>query len=120
MTTREAAIYEFFSSFGIPAYASSATPAQAVMPYITYDLVIGDFYYEVAMNANVWYKTDSEAEPNKKIREIESELKGGKLLTYDGGAVWVKKGSPWCTSVKDEDNTVKRRYLNFDLEYIEI
>lgn len=121
MTTREAVIYEFMSSFGIPAYTASATPTQAEMPYITYSLAIGDFENEVSMNANLWYRTESEKEPNAKVRDIESTMgAGGKLLTYDGGAVWIKKGNPWCQSVADEDSSVKRRYINFDLQYIEL
>lgn len=121
MKTREAAIYSFFAGFGIPAYAASATPDNAEMPYITYELAIGDFYDEVTIPANLWYYTESEAEPNAKVREIEDVLgTGGKLLTYDGGAVWIKRGQPWCQSVKDEDNAVKRRYLNFDLDYMEL
>lgn len=121
MTTREAAIYNFFNSFGIPAYAAASTPEDAVMPYITYDLAIGDFYDEVSFPANLWYYTLSEAEPNAKVREIENVMgPGGKVLTYDGGAFWIKKGNPWCQSVTDVDNAVKRRYLNFDLETMEL
>lgn len=121
MTTREAAIYNFFNSFGIPAYAASATPENAEMPYITYNLAIGDFYDEVTIPADLWYYTESESEPNAKVREIEKVLgTGGKLLTYDNGAVWVKKGRPWCQSVTDEDSAVKRRYLNFDLDFMEL
>lgn len=118
---REAALFNFLSGFGIPAYPSAATPDEAEFPYITYDLIIGDFYRPVTMTANLWYYTTSEAAPNAKVREIEEVLgKGGKLVTYDGGAIWIKKGSPWCQSVADEDNAVKRRYLNFDLEYMEL
>lgn len=121
MTTREAAIYNFLNSFGIPAYASSATPEQAEMPYLTYDLIIGDIYQTVSMNVNLWYYTDSESEPNAKVREIEKVMgSGGKILPYDGGGVWIRKGNPWCQSLPDEDNSVKRRYMNFDLDYQEI
>lgn len=121
MTTREAAIYNFLNSFGIPAYAAASTPENAAMPYLTYDLAIGDFLNDVNMNANLWYYTQSEAEPNAKIRDIEKALgTGGKMLTYDGGAVWIKKGNPWCQSVTDEDIAVKRRYLNFELSYMEL
>lgn len=121
MATRESAIYSFLSSFGIPAYATSATPDNAEMPYITYNLIIGDFIDEVSMNANLWYRTESEAEPNAKVREIEKTMgTGGKIIKYDGGAVWIKKGTPWCQSVPGEDNSIKCRYINFDLDYIEL
>lgn len=121
MTTREAAIYQFLNGFGIPAYAASGTPDQAEMPYITYNLIIGDFTAQVSMEVDVWYKTDSEAEINAKVREIEAAVKdGGAMLVYDTGGIWVTKGTPWCQSVPDEDNSVKRRYINMDLDYMEL
>lgn len=125
MATRESAIYDFLNSFGIPAYASTATPENAEMPYITYTLVIGDFYTPVTMTVDMWYYTSSEALPNKKVREIEKAIKDRGRLKYqdDEGItrlIIVNKGSPWCQSVPDDDNSVKRRYMNFDLEYLEI
>lgn len=115
------AIYQFWNSFGIPAFAVSAVPAQEKFPYITYTLSEGDFMSgETSMTVDVYYRTDTETEPNQKVFEIAKEIGyGGKILPYDGGAIWVKKGSPWCQSVHDEDDEkVKHRYLNVDLEYI--
>lgn len=118
--TPEAAIYQFLSGFGIPAYASSSVPDQAEFPYITYDLVLGEWGEpEVNMPVNVWYRTESEAEPNAKVREIESAIgRGGKQLPCDGGTLWLKKGSPWAQSlsVEGEDEKVKRRYVNINIE----
>ena len=118
--TPEAAIYSFLSGFGIPAYASSSVPDEAAFPYITYDLVLGEWNNgEVNMPVNVWYRTESEAEPNAKVREIGDELGlGGKIVSCDGGALWLKKGSPWAQAVTidGEDEKVKRRYLNISIE----
>lgn len=121
MTTPEAAIYSYLSSFGIPAYAATATPSDAEFPYITYDLVLGEWLQgEVNMPVNVWYRTDSEAEPNAKVREISRSIDGGVLLACDGGFVWVKKGSPWAQAVRveGEDDRIKRRYVNINLEFL--
>lgn len=122
---KEAAIYDFMSSFYIPAYPSAAVPDNAAMPYITYTLVIGDFDNPVSMSANVWYRTESEAAINAKVREISKALSnGGRKLYYDDDectrAVWLTKGTPWAQAVDDEDNTVKRRYLNIELKYMEL
>ena len=118
--TPEAAIYRFLSGFGIPAYASSSVPDQAAFPYITYDLVLGEWNNgEVNLPVNVWYRTESEAEPNAKVREIGAALgMGGKLVPCDGGALWLKKGSPWAQAVtiEGEDEKVKRRYVNINIE----
>ena len=118
--TPEAAIYQFLSSFGIPAYAKASTPDQAQFPYLTYDLVLGEWMGgEVNMPVNVWYRTDSEATPNAKVREISRAIgMGGTTIPCDGGFLWLKKGSPWAQSVTvdGEDEKVKRRLLNISIE----
>ena len=120
--TPEAAIYTFLSSFGIPAYASTSTPSDAEFPYITYDLVEGDWASgEVNMPVNLWYRTDSEAIPNAKMREIGAAVGlGGTLIPCDYGVLWIKRGSPWAQSVRvdGQDDKIKRRYINIDIEYL--
>lgn len=120
--TPEAAIYSFLAGFSIPAYASASVPDQAEFPYITYDLVLGEWGEpEVNMPVNVWYRTDSEAIPNAKVREISQAIgMGGVTLPCDGGMLWIKKGSPWAQamSVEGEDEKVKRRYININIEFL--
>lgn len=120
--TPEAAIWRFLSSFGIPAYASSSVPSDAAFPYITYDLVEGEMLSgEVNVPVNVWYRTESESEPNAKVREMFVGIGvGGVTLPCDGGMLWVKRGSPWAqaVTVEGEDEKVKRRYVNVNIEYL--
>lgn len=122
--TPEAAIYQFMSSFGIPAYAATATPEDAVMPYITYDLVAGGWELgEVNIPVNVWYRTTGEAPLNEKMREIGARLGiGGATVECDGGMLWFKKGSPFAQAVRveGEDIDVKRRYVNINVEYLTV
>ena len=118
--TPEAAIYKFMSGFGIPAYASSSVPSDATFPYITYDVVTGEMFGgEVNMPVNVWYRTESEAAPNAKVREIFSAIgMGGVTLPCDGGMIWIKRGTPWAQAVTiGGDDKVKRRYVNIDIEF---
>lgn len=120
--TAEAAIYAFLSSFGIPAYAATSVPDQAAFPYIVYDLVIGEWMdVEVNVPVNVYYRTESEAIPNAKVREIASAIgRGGVTVPCDGGMLWIKRGSPWAqaTSIEGEDDKVKRRYVNINIEFL--
>lgn len=119
--TPEAAIFKFMSSFGIPAYAATSTPSDVKFPYITYDLVLGEWNAaEVNMPVNVWYRSDSESAPNAKVREISQALiNGGLQVPCDGGMLWIKKGSPWSQAVRveGEDEKVKRRYININIEF---
>lgn len=122
--TPEAAIYQFLASFGIPAYAATSVPDQATFPYISYELVLGTWgQTETNMPVNVWYRTESEAQPNAKVREIGERIgMGGVLLHCDGGVLWVKRGSPWAqaVTVEGEDEKVKRRYININIEYLTV
>lgn len=119
--TPEATIYTFLSGFNIPAYAATSVPDDAEFPYLTYELATGDFMDgEVSIAVNLWYRGDSEAEPNTKAREIaECITSGGKIIAFDGGAVWIKKGSPFCQSMGDTaDDKIKRRFINLIVEFI--
>lgn len=122
--TPEAAIHQFMSGFGMPAYAATATPSGAEFPYLTYDLVLGGWMQgEVNMPVNLWFRTDSEAVPNAKVREMSEAIGlGGVTVPCDGGMLWLKKGSPWAQSVRveGEDEKIKRRYVNVNVEYLVI
>lgn len=119
--TKAAAIYEFFNSFGITAYAATSVPEDAIFPYLTYELVIDAWDGgEVNIPVNLWFYTESEAIPNAKAQQISKAIgNGGKLLSCDGGYVWLKRGSPWCQSLRDDTSAnIKRRYINVTAEYL--
>ena len=124
LVTAEAAIYQFMSGFGIPAFAATSVPDQQGFPYITYDLVSGAWGDgENMLTANVWYRTDSEAVPNAKVREIGAAIgHSGVTLRCDGGMLWLKRGKPWAQAVNisSVDDKVKRRYLIIDIEFLTI
>lgn len=118
--TKGAALHNFFSGFGLDAYAASAVPDDVILPYLTYDFISDSFGIENNIAVNLWMHTESEAIPNAKAQEIADAISlGGIFLRFDGGAVWVKRGSPWCQSLKDDTAPgVKRRLMNVTLEYL--
>jgi hypothetical protein len=120
MTTKAAALYQFFSSFDIPAYVSTGVPDDAEYPYLTYEVVTGAWGDgELNSTVNLWYKTDSEKIPNDKVNEISKSLGlGGTTIPCDDGAVMISRGEPWCNALEDDsDHSIKRRLLNVTLEY---
>lgn len=119
--TKGAALHQFFSQFGIPAYPASAVPDDAVFPWLTYDVVTGSMEDgENAITANLWYYGEAEAEPSAKAQEIADYIGySGKIVPVDHGYIWIKRGTPWCQNLTDESNkNIKRRYLNITVEYL--
>lgn len=118
--TKAAALHQFFSSFGMTAYTATNVPDDATLPYLTYELITSAWGEEpVGITVNLWFYTDSEKIPNAKADEVSRAIgRGGVRLKCDDGYIWLKRGSPWCQSLRDEtDPAIKRRYINVTAEY---
>lgn len=118
--TKAAAIYQFWNSFGLTAYEENAVPDDATFPYITYQLVTDSFDREVPVTASIWYRSESWTAINAKTEEISQKIsRGGKIISCDGGAIWLKRGQPFAQNMGDEsDNLIKRKYLNITAEFM--
>ena len=118
--TKAAAIYQLWSSFGLTAYEENTVPHDAVFPYITYQLVTDSFDRELPITASLWYRSESWTEINAKTEEISQKIsRGGKIISCDGGAIWLKRGQPFAQNMSDEsDNLIKRKYLNITADFM--
>lgn len=128
--TKEAALKKFFNSFGIPGYPVTAVPVDVSFgspekkdtnPYLTYEPIISSFESgQAAITVNLWYYAEGESAPNEKAREMSERIgMGGIVLPCDNGAIWLKRGNPWCQSLQDEaDPFIKRRYIQVIAEYL--
>jgi hypothetical protein len=118
------AIYNFWASFGIPAYEENAvysmdsTPA---FPYITYELTTDSFQDDngAPVTASLWYRSDSWEGASKKADEISSVIgMGGKIIHFDDGHIWIKRRSPFSQSMGDPlDVKIKRKVLSLTFEF---
>ena len=118
--TKGAALQAFFSQF-MDAYAASAVPDDATLPYLTYELITSAWNGgEVGLTVNMWFRTTSEKEPNAAVDKLSKAIGlGGVQLPCDDGVIWLKRGSPWAQSLTDAtDKTIKRRYINVTAEYL--
>lgn len=117
--TKAAAIYQFWSGFGLTAYEENTVPEDAAFPYITYQLVTDSFDSEVAAAASLWYRGESWTAINAKTEEISAHIGlGGKIIKCDGGRIWIKRGQPFAQNMGDEsDDLIKRKYLNLTFEF---
>lgn len=109
----------FWSGFQIPAYDENSVPDEAQLPYITYDVSVDDFGNSVAQTASLWYKSTSWRDITEKEMEIAEFVgRGGRMIAYDNGAMWIRKANPWAQRMSDSD-TVKRMILNLEIEYLD-
>lgn len=117
--TKAAAIYQFWSGFGLNAHEENTVPTDSTFPYVTYQLVTDSFDREVAATASLWYRGESWKAINAKAEEISAHIGlGGKIIKCDGGRIWIKRGQPFAQNMGDEsDDLIKRKYLNVTIEY---
>ena len=118
--TKSAAIYQFWSGFGLTAYEENTVPTDAAFPYITYQLVTDSFDREIPLAASIWYRSESWTGINSKTEEISQKIsRGGKIIPCDGGAIWLKRGQPFAQNMVDKsDDLIKRKYLNITAEFM--
>ena len=118
--TKAAAIYQFWSGFGLTAYEENTVPTDATFPYVTYQLVTDSFDREVAATASLWYRGESWSAINAKTEEISKKIgASGKKIAVDGGGVWIKRGQPFAQNMGDEsDDLIKRKYINISIVFI--
>ena len=118
--TKAAAIYQFWSSFGLTAYEENTVPTDATFPYVTYQLVTDSFDREVAATASLWYRSESWTAINAKTEEISKKIgASGKKIAVDGGGIWIKRGQHFAQNMGDEsDDLIKRKYINISIVFI--
>lgn len=116
------ALHNFWSSFSWKAYDATTVPAEDFEPSIqrvTYEVATGEIDYPILLTASLWDKSFSWATISQKAKEIFNRIgKGGVLLPYDGGAIWITRGSPFSQRFADEDDTIRRILINVNAEFL--
>ena len=115
------ALHDFWSSFDLPAYDEGDVPDDANMPYITYSVSTDEFDRPVMLSASLWYYSSSWAAITQMAALIaETISKGGIMISYEHGAFWLRKGSPWSVRVPDpSDDMIRHISLNIEAEFLD-
>ena len=121
--TKMQALNQFFESFGLDAYQEDsiyAADTALPLPYITYDVVLDNFYGgSRGCHMTVWYRTTSLKPLEDKQAEIAERLGiSGKVIPVDGGFLWIKRGKPFATPMDvPADKLAKRIVINLEIEF---
>lgn len=117
------ALQQFWSSFGWKAYDENTVPDDAMElnngKYITYEAAISAFDETTYLTASLWMRSSAWDEISLKAIEIfESIGRGGKLLNTNNGYLWVTRGTPFAQRMGEDDDMIRRIYLNIQAEFM--
>jgi hypothetical protein len=120
---KEQALHKFWSSFGLTAYDENTVPDDALTinkgKYLTYNVAAASLDEPTPLYANLWYKSSSWAEITAKANEIAGKISlVGSFTDYDGGTLWITRGRPFSQRMPDDDDTIRRIYVNVTAEFI--
>lgn len=108
----------FWNSFDIPAYDENTVPPDAQMPYITYSAVTAGFEDVIPIAGYIWYRSTSWQEASQKADDIAAVIAPYRLVPLgDKQYLFLAKGSPFAQRMPDEDDSVRRIYINLLAEY---
>lgn len=115
------ALQSFWSGFGLPAYDQRSVPADAVMPYITYNVSTGAIGDTILLDASLWYRSTSWEDITKKADEIAEAVGecGHIIVPFDNGNLMIVQGTPFAQRMSDDtDRGVRRLYINLVAEFL--
>lgn len=112
-------IHAFWAGFGWEAYDEGTVPDDAGYPRITYNIATDELGNPIAMWASLWDRNTSWSRIDQKVEEIAVAIKtmNPPAIKFDDGRVFITKGVPFAQRMVDEDDMVRRVYLNITVEY---
>ena len=109
------AIDNFWNSFGIPAYEVTTVDEEVVGDfYITYEVVTDSLDHAVPMSASIWQKYSTSWE----AVSLKADQISNALVQVKTGFLYITRGQPFAQRVADEDETVRRIYVNIMAEFL--
>lgn len=118
------AIHDFLNSFGLTAFDENTVPDinSGYLPqnYITYAYSEPPtFADEALLPIQLWYRnTYSWGDITAKSDFIKNTIGlRGAVLDVKDGVLRVKRGNPFAQRMSDEDDSVRRIYINLDVEF---
>lgn len=115
MVNTARALYEFWSSFGLPAYTTSTVPDEVETPYITYSLTETEPLEGATHYAQVWYRDTSNVALLTKVDEIISAIGSGCRIACEGGYVVLRPASPLVQLMVDIEPENRYAYINLQI-----
>lgn len=118
------ALYNFWASFGVPAYRASAVPdlKYVTFPYITYEAAVGDIDDVLTLRGNVWDENYSSERVDAISDEILQFIKTNPWHKYNGGQfrVWSGNTMPVQDMGDPDNDKIRRDVITLNFEFINL
>lgn len=108
-----AALKEFFSGFGLPAYAVDSVPDDVTLPYITYSLSVPEWNQKATLYAQVWDRSKSNTRIIKIADQITAAIGEGKNIPCEAGYLAIWPETPQIQILVDGD--FRSAYINLSI-----
>lgn len=115
--TKAAALHQFFSSFGLPAYVVTDVPDDAELPYLVYEFGVGAFEDVTNPTVELYDYSESNVPINVKAQEISDRCHNGAVIRFDGGGAIVTCGT-WQGLRDEVSDKIKRRRSVFTIQWV--
>lgn len=102
MKQTAATLKQFFSGFGLPAYARQSIPDEVNLPYIAYDLTEPRWNEQGNLSCQVYYPKNQLADLLTKADAIMAEIGEGIRLEMTGGYLVLYLASQQAQTISDE------------------
>lgn len=116
------ALHAFWSSFEWDAYDASSVPDYAISTaehYITYEAADAEFGSPIMLGASLWMKSHQWETISLKSKEIYDAIGWeGSRFPVDGGCIWIKRGTPFATRLADENDDIRRIFINIEVDFL--
>ena len=121
------ALHKFWSSFSLPAIDEDSAYdlkdddlLSLGDTYITYEAATDEIGQKVTLSGSIWDRSTSWETVSLKADEIFNAISyGGITIPYNGGMLWITRGTPFAQrTVVEEDYDYRRITLNINAEYL--
>lgn len=118
------ALYNFWSSFGVPAYEENSVPDLKTLtfPYITYQASVSGWDEPLQITASIWDENTSWSRVDGLSDTIEKAIRIADPVAYKSGMyrVWIGD-TPFSQNMGDPDNDkIRRKVLTVMFEFMEL
>ena len=105
------ALYSFFSSFGVPAYAEGSVPDNAQLDYWTYQLKEPEAGENCSLSARYWSNSTSFAKSVEMKNALKQRIERGYSIHTGNGAIWIWPDNPFYQNQPSDEPGLKISYF---------